>query len=40
MIGCVLVFSAYFFLANKRQAAGKTIIEGTVSETVYLVQIV
>jgi len=30
MIACVLVFSAYFFVANKRQRAGKTVIEGTV----------
>jgi hypothetical protein len=30
MIACVLVFSAYFFFANKRQRAGKTVIEGTV----------
>lgn len=30
MIACVLAFSGYFFVANKRQRAGKTVIEGTV----------
>jgi len=30
MIACVLAFSAYFFVANKRQRAGKMVIEGTV----------
>jgi hypothetical protein len=34
MIACVLVFSAYFFVANKRQRAGKTVIEGTVRKVV------
>jgi hypothetical protein len=29
IIGWVAVFSTYFFMANKRQRAGKAIIEGT-----------
>ncbi|KAE9991860.1 hypothetical protein EG327_010738 [Venturia inaequalis] len=29
MIACVLAFSGYFFIANKRQSAGKKVIEGT-----------
>ncbi|TLD26072.1 MFS general substrate transporter [Venturia nashicola] len=29
MIACVLAFSAYFFIANKRERTGKWILEGT-----------